>query len=166
VFKLTDIQVYRSLCEQEVWEINYITKRRALRYVASAERDWLYPENYLPSTHWSKFGRGLLFMPEPREIYMGGEIFIGYKGGGAEAWNEYGQRPWEKGYTDEKRDADESKTLRRFQAEWSTMQGPAYRGTSFQFDHAAKGPRVVSDEFHQHELERARRYRKLPRASK
>lgn len=165
VFKLTDIQIYRSLSEQEVREINYITKRRALRYVAAAEREWLYPENFLPSTHWSKFGRGLLFMPEPREIHMGGEIIIGYKGGGAESWNEYGHRPWEKGYKDDKRDAEESETLSRFQAEWAVMQGPAYRGTSFQFNRAAKGPYVTPNEFHQHDLERARRNRNLPRAT-
>ena len=166
IFKFTDIQVYRDLSEQEVQEINYVTKRRALRYVASAEREWLYPENYLRSTHWSKFGRGLLFIPEPREIHMGGEIFVGYKGGGSAAWNEYGQRPWEKGYKDETRDAQESKTLNRFQAEWSEIQGPAYRVTSFQFDLAAKGPHVVSEDYHQHELERARKNRNLPRATR
>jgi hypothetical protein len=88
-----------------------LTKKRALRYVAAAEQEWLHPENHLPSTHWSKFGRGLLFMPEPRGICMGGEILLGYKGGGAESWNEYGHRPWEKGYKDDKRDAEESKTL-------------------------------------------------------
>src|SRR5258708_1465980 len=27
------------------------------------------------------------------ELHMGGEAFIGYKGGRSEAWNEYGQRP-------------------------------------------------------------------------
>jgi hypothetical protein len=56
VFKLTDIQTYRSLSEQEVREINYITKMRALRYVAGAEQEWLYPERYLPTTHWRSSG--------------------------------------------------------------------------------------------------------------
>lgn len=157
IFKLTDIQTYRSLSEQEVTEINYITKKRALRYIAGAKKEWLYPEKHLPKTHWSKLGNGFLLMPEPREIHMGGEIFIGYKGGRSEAWNEYGQRPWEKGYKDEKRFADEAKTLQRFKAEWSVMQGPVYRGTSFQFHREHDGPYVVSDEFHQHYLERAKR---------
>jgi hypothetical protein len=78
----TGIQTYRSLSEQEVREINYITKRRALRYVAGAEREWLFPEKYLPSTDWNKFGDGLLLMPEPRELPMGGEVMVSYKGGG------------------------------------------------------------------------------------
>jgi hypothetical protein len=46
------------------------------------------------------------------------------------AWDEYGQRPWQKGYKDDKRSAEESRTLARFKAEWAAMQGPEYRGTS------------------------------------
>ena len=79
IMNLQDIQTCRSLYEQEVLEINYITKKRALRYIAAAEKDWLYPEKRLPSTHWSKFGHGYLLMPEPREVHMGGETYIGYK---------------------------------------------------------------------------------------
>lgn len=102
IFKLNDIQLYRSLAEQEVGEINYITNKRALRYVAAAEKEWLYPERYLPTTHWNKLGNGLLLMPEPCQIYMGGEVLVGYGGGRSEAWNEYGHRPWQRGYKDKK----------------------------------------------------------------
>jgi hypothetical protein len=160
IFKFTDIQTYRSLNEQEVLEINYITKKRALRYISGAERDWLYPENHLPSTHWNKFGKGLLLMPEPRDIYMGGDIVVGYKGGGSDAWSEYGHRPWQKGYKDDKRFAEESEALERFKAEWAVMQGPEYRGTSFQFHRKNDGPYVTPDEFHQHNIDRARRYKR------
>jgi hypothetical protein len=160
IFKFTDIQTYRSLSEQEVLEINYITKQRALRYIAGADKEWLYPERRLPSTHWSKFGKGLLLMPEPRDVVMGGEIMVRYKSGRVDAWNEYGLRPWERGYKDDKRFAEEAKTLQRFQAEWAAMEGPKYRGTSFQFHRGHDGPYVTPDEFHQHDLERARRYRR------
>jgi hypothetical protein len=95
-------------------------------------------------------------MPEPRDIHMGGEILIGYKGGRSEPWNEYGQRPWQKGYKDEKRFAHEAKTLEKFKAEWSVIRGPVYRGTSFQFHRDLDGPYVVPDEFHQRDLERAK----------
>ena len=158
VFKLTDVQTYRRLTEQEVREINYITKMRALRYVAGAEQDWLYPERHLPTTHWNKLGNGLLLIPEPREIHMGGEVLIGYKGGRSEAWNEYGQRPWERGYKDKNRDTIESKTLQRFQAEFAAMQGPEFRGTSHQFQRGCEGPFVESDKTHKRYLELARRY--------
>ncbi|MBV9750266.1 MAG: hypothetical protein JO157_15780, partial [Acetobacteraceae bacterium] len=139
-------------------EINYITKRRAFRYVAAAQEDWLYPERQLPSTNWRKFGGGYLLMPEPREIHMGGQTYIGFKDGHSEAFGEYGHRPWQQGFEDKERERLESKTLERFQAEFAVMQGPAWRGTSWRFGHKA-GPHVDSPEFHQHYLDKARRYR-------
>jgi len=39
---------------------------------------------------------------------MGGEVFVGYKGGGADSWNEYGQKPWQKGYKDKNRERIET----------------------------------------------------------
>jgi hypothetical protein len=99
-------------------------------------------------------------MPEPREIHMGGEVMVSYKGGGVDAWNEYGQRPWQEGYEDDRRSAQESKALSRFQAEWAVMQGPEYRGTSSQFHREHEGPYVTPDEFHQYDLERASRYKR------
>lgn len=159
-FNFLEVQTYRSLTEQEVLEINYITKQRALRYIAGAKQEWLYPERYIPSRHWSNFGGGLLFMPEPRELHMGGEVIFGYKDGRAESWNEYGHRPWEKGFKDNKRYEIEAEALERFKAEWAFMQGPKYRGTSSHFHRNASGPYVTPDEFHQHDLERARHYKR------
>ncbi len=163
IFKFTDIQTRRSLSEQEVREINYITKQRALRYIAGAKVEWLRPEEHLLSTHWNKFGDGYLLMPEPRDIHVGGEILVGYGGGRSEAWNEYGHRPWQKGYNDDKRFTKESAALERFKAEWSVRQGPAYRGTSFQFHQDPDQPYVTPDEFHQHYLDDAEKYRKKAR---
>src|SRR5262249_58879724 len=99
-------------------------------------------------------------MAEPREIHMDGEVIVSYKGGGVDAWNEYGLRPWQKGYQDDKRSAEESKALSRFQEEWAEMQGPEYRMTSFAFQREPRGPYVTPDEFHQYDLERARRYKR------
>src|SRR5215831_3314046 len=98
-------------------------------------------------------------MREPREVDMGGEIYVGYQGGGSEGWNEYGQRPWEKGFTDDKRLAVEARALYRFQAEWAVMHGPEFRGTSSHWHRNVEGPHVTSDEYHQHLLEKARRYK-------
>ena len=64
-----------------------------------------------------------MLMPEPRQIRMGGEVYIGYEGGRSEAFSEYGHRPWQKGFKDEKRAAVESAALDRFKLEWSVMQG-------------------------------------------
>jgi hypothetical protein len=92
---------------------------------------------------------------------MGGETYMGYKDGTSEGLNEYGLRPWQEGFKDDKRHAEESKALHRLQAEWAEMQGPVFRGTSSHWHHRhGKGPHVTSDEYHRHLLEEARKYKR------
>jgi hypothetical protein len=153
VFNATSIQKGRVLTENEVREINYITKMRALRYVAGAEKDWLFPEKYLKSRHWSKFGEGYLLMPEPRDVHMGGEMFFGFDNGRSEAFNEYRHRPWQRAYKDNARDEREAAALRRFQGEFALMVGKQWRGWSEQFSH--KGPRVDSDDYYKYVVSHA-----------
>ena len=161
IFNYTDIQIFRSLSEIEVLQINSITKRRAFRYVAGAEKDWLYPERYLRSDHWRHLGKGYLLMPEPRGIYMGGEAYIGYKDGSSAAFSEYGHRPWQDGYKDEQRTRMEARSLERFKAEFAQMQGPAWRGSSHKFGRS--GPYIDPAQFHQHDLTEAKAYRAADR---
>lgn len=99
-------------------------------------------------------------MPEPRDVHMGGEVIIGYDNGKrAESWNEYGHRPWQRGFKDEERDARESKALERFKAEWAVMQGPTYRGTSFRHHLKSQDePYVMPAEFHQHYVAKAKKF--------
>ena len=63
IFNFLSIQIGRKLTEDEVLQINYITKRRANRYIAAAEREWLYPEQRVSTDHWKKLGDGYLLMP-------------------------------------------------------------------------------------------------------
>jgi hypothetical protein len=86
----------------------YIIKRRAYRYIAGAKKEWLYPEPYVSTDHWRKLGDGYLLMPEPRLIHMSGEILIGYTNGHSEAFNEYGHKPWQKGYNNAARERRET----------------------------------------------------------
>ncbi len=78
--------------------MNLITKRRAYRYIAAAEQECLFPERHVSTDHWKKFGGGWLLMPEPRLIHMGGEILIGYKGGGGTAFSPYGHKEFGAAY--------------------------------------------------------------------
>jgi hypothetical protein len=133
IFNLTTIQTGRQLSEDEVLQINSITKRRAYRYIAAAEKEWLYPERHVSTDHWKKLGDGWLLMPEPRLVHMGGEIMIGYKGGGGEAFSEYGHRPWQSGYKDEERERRESEALYRFQAEWAMKYGRKFVANNADF---------------------------------
>jgi hypothetical protein len=145
---LTDIQQGRMLAEHEVRQINYIIKKRALRWVAAANEDWLHPERHLSSTHWNAFGDGYLLMPEPRAIHMGGEMFVGYEDGSSEAFGEYGHRPWENGFKDDARYRRESAALRRFQGEFARLQGPDWRGWPYDFN--GKDGHRDSDDYHRH----------------
>jgi hypothetical protein len=150
---LTGIQQGRILTEEEVRQINYIIKKRALKWIAAAEEEWLFPERKLASTHWNKFGNGYLLMPEPRAIHMGGEIVVGFKGGHSEAYNEYGHRPWQKGYKDDARFERESEALRKFQGEFALMQGKDWRGWSQDFGN--NGPHRDSDDYYEYVVAKA-----------
>lgn len=133
MFKFTDIQTGRLLTEDEVLMINMIIKRRAFRYVAAANKDWLYPERRVSMDYWRKLGDGYLLMPEPRLIFMGGEVMIGYDDGKSEAFSEYGHRPWQKGYRDSAREQRETEGLYRFQAEWAMLRGSRYTAEDYNF---------------------------------
>jgi len=133
IFNFTKIQTDRYLTDDEVLQLNYITKKRALRYVAAAEKEWLFPEKYVSTDHWKKLGGGFLLMPEPRLEHMGGEIVIGYKSGSSDAFGPYGHKPWQKGYKDSAREQRERNTLERFKAEWASIHGPKYTARTHDF---------------------------------
>ena len=161
MFSWLSIQVDRMLTEDEVLQINFITKRRAYRYIAAAEKEWLYPERRVSTDHWKRLGDGWLLMPEPRLEHMGGEILIGFKGGGATSFSPYGHRPWQKGHKDEERDRRESETLERFKAEWAMKHGPKYTAYNNEF-----GGRLREDSENMSEQRKKvfDRYRKVRRS--
>jgi hypothetical protein len=133
VVNFLSIQTGRMLTEDEVLQINSITKRRAYRYIAAAEKEWLFPERHVSTDHWRKLGDGYLLMPEPRLIHMGGEVLVGYEGGRSEAFSEYGHKPWQRGYKDKERDRSESAALYRFQAEWAMRHGAKFTALNHEF---------------------------------
>jgi hypothetical protein len=135
MFNVTDIQTLRHLSEQEVREVNFIIKSRALRYIGAARKEWLYPERYVTKSDWYRYGYGYLLMPDPRSVAYSGETIIGYEDGTATAFDEYGRRPWDRDF---KRRADGKDnnwdTFHCFQGEFSRLFGPFRRGRAFTFD--------------------------------
>lgn len=150
IFKFTEIQTLRHLSEQEVREINFVIKSRASRYIAAAKEEWLYPEKYVSKSQWNTYGNGYLFMPDPRAVNLGGEIFWGNKDGTVGAMDEYGRLPWEDDYGREGKTLEESDTLYRFKGEFARLQGPYRRGRTFEVMRLDE--ERDSEEFHQYHL--------------
>ena len=167
LFNSLDIQIDRELKEDEVIQINFITKRRALRYIASAREEWLYPERMVSTKHWKKLGNGYLLMPEPRLVNMGGQVYIGYKDGSTEAFSEYGHRPWQEGYEDKKRENLEWKSSEIFKAEWAMHHGALYTARTLKFGDGQR--REDSSEvmdWYRKTISRHRRSKRLSRRSR
>lgn len=150
IFKFMDIQTLRLLNEREVKEINFIIKSRALRYIAAAKEEWLYPETEVSKSQWNVFGDGYLLMPDPRPIHYGGDIIIGHHDGSSSAFDQYGRRPWEQDYGSDITRPKKYDPLYRFKGEFAQRFGPQRRGRSFEF--ATLDPETDSEKLHHYHL--------------
>jgi hypothetical protein len=93
MFDLRSIQTDRELEEDEGRRINFILKRRATRYIASAEEEWLYPEKFASVTHWSKLDHDWFLFPNLYNVTFSGGFAVGYNDGSSWAADEYGRTP-------------------------------------------------------------------------
>jgi hypothetical protein len=158
IFNFLNIQVGRKLSDLEVNEINYVLKKRAWKYIASAEKEWLYPERHLITQQWDKLGNGYLFMPDPRSVSYGGEILIGYTDKRVVGFDAYGRRPGHPDY--DKNDDREWGAFQAFQGEFARLFGPKRRGMSNEFGSFYNGEHEDSPEFHEYHLRSEYQYRK------
>ena len=133
VFNFMQIQTHRMLSDIEVNEINFILKQRAYRYISATEKDWLYPEKNIPSQFWNKLGNGYLLMPDPRSVTFSSETLFGYENGGSDAFDEYGRKPWQKGYKSNGANEKEWISFHAFQGEFARVFGPKRRGVFYEF---------------------------------
>lgn len=143
MFKFTDIQTHRALSETEVIRINYMLKKRARRFVAAANREWLYPEDIVGNERWDKIAEPYLLMPDPRSVNFSTGVFMGGNDGQVAAFDEYGRRPGQPGYDPEASKDQEWNAFHAFQGEFARLYGPARRGRAFNFgklDNAEDSP--------------------------
>lgn len=126
IFNYTNIQIERHLSEEEVKQINFILKSCAQRYIAAYNEEWLYPENDVNPNEWNKFGDGILLLPDPRSLNIGGDVFVGFSDGSTYAQDEYGRPP-----TDRTPSRVEWDTLHKIQGIFANKYGPTRRGRSF-----------------------------------
>jgi hypothetical protein len=133
---LLDFQFGRELDEDEVRRINFILKKRAARYIAAAEKDWLYPERHVSVTSWSQLDDDWFLLPHLYKIPFTSGIVAGYKDGSSWASDEYGRRPDHPKYKDEKLRDKEWRTSLRAQQEWAKKR----LGKSVAHVHSGRGP--------------------------
>ena len=158
MFNFTQIQTGRMLSETEVTEINFIIKKRAYRYIAATEKDWLYPEEKIPTQYWNKLGNGYLLMPDPRSVTFSSESIIGYSNNRADSFDAYGRKPWQAGYDDKTLHDKEWETFNAFQGEFARVFGPKRRGLAFEYGHLDK--EEDSPDFHAYHLRLEQQYKK------
>jgi hypothetical protein len=115
---LGNIQFGRELEEGEVLRINHILKTRATRYIAAAEKEWLYPEKRLAATEWKNLDDDWFLLPNPWKVAFSGGIMAGGDGW-AFAMDEYGRHPGDPRYQDKKMHERDWATREQAKREWA-----------------------------------------------
>jgi Protein of unknown function (DUF4238) len=131
MFDLQGIQTERALTENEVTRINFILKKRATRYIASAEEDWLYPERHLSTTHWSKLDEDWFLMPNLYKVSFSSGIVAGWDDGSSWASDEYGRKRSDPDYQNKQQSSKEWLTAQKAKLAWAVKR----EGTSTSRSH-------------------------------
>lgn len=156
MFNFLEVQIGRMLNETEVREINFVIKERAYRYVAAAEREWLFPEEHIPTCMWDRLGHGYLFFPDPRSVSNTVEVMVGYSDGRSQKFDPYGRQPGQDGYGTTPSD-DEWDAHLAFQGEYARVFGPKRRGLVYEAGRVT--PAEDSPDFHQYHLRLEAKYK-------
>jgi hypothetical protein len=119
MMSLLDIQFGRELMEDEVLRINLILKRRATRYIAAAEEEWLYPEKRASVQHWSKLDDDWFLFPHLWKVTFASGTVAGFSGGRSWAADEYGYHPGDPNYDDKRRREKEWNLREKAQRAWA-----------------------------------------------
>jgi hypothetical protein len=142
---LLETQFGRELEEDEVVRVNFILKMRATRYIAAAEEEWLYPERHASTTDWSKLDNDWFLLPHLYKVSFTSGIMAGWEDGSSSAQDEYGQRPNNPRYHDEKRRDKEWVTHLRAQKEWATKRSGRSIAHIDKFAHDEVGDKLMQD---------------------
>jgi len=158
MFDLRNVQTGRELEEDEVLRINLILKKRAHRYIAACEPEWLYPER-LVSTLWSKLDDDWFLFPHLYKVPFSSGMAVDYEGGHSEAWDDHGRRPWERGYRDSALHDAEWKSHLKAQREWAIRRRGKSRAHVAEFD-------AAGDSLMDHDISQYLRRREDQRAAR
>tara|TARA_R110000787_G_scaffold47489_1_gene114851 strand:- start:92 stop:1375 length:1284 start_codon:yes stop_codon:yes gene_type:complete len=157
IWKATDVQFGRQLCDSEVARINYIIKTRADRFIASQNPEWLFPERQLENTHWRKLSDSHFLMPDPRLMTFSDSVVFGFDDGRpGQVYDEYGRRPWQRPADAKKRRDAEWRSFSRFQGEYARLNGPSPNGNVHKM--GMKSSSELCEALHESYLEREEYY--------
>lgn len=79
----------RHLTDEQVEDVNYVIKARALRYIAGGKREWLHPDKATTKS-WAE--RGITLLPPTDELYrFGGEMYASYEDGHVHYQDQFGR---------------------------------------------------------------------------
>jgi hypothetical protein len=135
IFDLQQVQTERELTDDEVLRINFILKRRATRYLAAAEEEWLYPERHVSTDHWSKLDQDWFLFPNLYKVPFGSGIVAGWDDGTSWASDEYGRRRNHPKYQDKDQHAVEWRAAQKAKRAWLLKrQGKSTARTHDQFN--------------------------------
>lgn len=126
LFDLGSIQTGRQISEKEVIGINFVIKKRSKRFIAAAQKEWLYPENHLKSRVWNKLGDRFFLMPDPRKVPFTTKLTAGGNNGVVWSKDEYGRNYKENAITTQKRNF-EFNMFHKSKKEWDDHFGPLSR---------------------------------------
>ena len=86
-----DVHRTRELSTLQVATINYLIKKRAVRYVAAGSADYLFPETIVGELRWSEIDATLHYDGFARKL-ASGETILKYTDESIEFSNEFGER--------------------------------------------------------------------------
>lgn len=118
VFDLRSVQTERYLTEDEVLRINFILKRRATRYIASATKEDLYPERHVSTDHWSKLDHDWFLLPNLYKVTFSSGIVAGWDDGRSWATDEYGRARRHPQYQDKEQHSKEWRAAQKAKDTW------------------------------------------------
>ena len=113
------VQFGRELEEDEVLRINYILKKRATRYIAAANKDWLFPEQRVSTRDWHLLDYDWFLLPHLWKTHFTTGLMAGDGKGRRFAVDEYGRPPWHPQYQDKLQREIDWMTSEAAKREWA-----------------------------------------------
>ena len=104
-------------------------------------------------------------MPDPRSVEYRSEVIFGLKNGTYDAFDEYGRKPWERGYSGHNRSpGDDFATFQRFKGDFAYLFGPRRRGRAASFSGDLDDEEDSAEYYNSHLRNASKKYQRKMKA--